>query len=198
MEDEGSNVASRPRLPLPAHIYRDPQLRQRLVDEDLKRIAGEGGVEEEEPLRWTRHATKRNGDECFVHKVKGDPVWWIKVVGQVAQHQKEKQCGGGGGGGGGGGDGGGGDGAGSSLVENVDNLLDGALHQRQREWHHLFVVQLSPSSPFAFTFLNWLNCMAKKLELNLTTNNSQPHPTTNQQPTNNQQPPTGRTDLGAY
>jgi len=43
-------------------------------------------------------------------------VWWIKVVGQVVQHQKEKQNDGDGGGG-------------LSLVENVDNLLNGALHQ---------------------------------------------------------------------
>jgi hypothetical protein len=137
-------------------VYGEAEQRERWVDADLRRIAGD--AEEEEGgggFEWKPHSVGRNRrDQCFVHKAKGDPVWWIKVVGQVfddeaaegkvdevtkktntkedddevekegEENEGEDQL--------------------HPLLRNVDNLLDEGLHVRQHEWHQLYVVP----SPF--------------------------------------------------
>lgn len=126
-------------------VYGEAEQRERWVDADLRRIAGD--VEEGGGFEWKPHAVGRNRrDQCFVHKAKGDPVWWIKVVGEVfgdeaevkdevakktntkevddddeenEENEDEVQP--------------------HPLLRNVDNLLDEGLHVRQHEWHQLYV-----------------------------------------------------------
>jgi hypothetical protein len=126
-------------------VYGEAEQRERWVDADLRRTAGEV---EEGGFEWKPHAVGRNRrDQCFVHKAKGDPVWWIKVVGEVfadeaevkdevakktntkevdddeenEENEDEDQP--------------------HPLLRNVDNLLDEGLHVRQHEWHQLYVVR---------------------------------------------------------
>ncbi len=64
------------------------------------------------------HKQTKGGDTCYVYKAPGDPIWWIKVVGKVH----------------------------GASIENVSDLLDQSLHERQSQWHHLFVVSFQCTS----------------------------------------------------
>jgi hypothetical protein len=118
-----------------AEVYGSEEQRKRWIDADLRRLAGDGDVQDEGVFAWQPHAVGRNRrDQCFVHKVKGDPVWWIKVVGQVLLDEVGAAVG----------DAGEDDNeqaAVTALLRNVDNLLDEGLHVRQHEWHQLYVVR---------------------------------------------------------
>jgi hypothetical protein len=135
-------------------VYGEAEQRERWVDADLRRIAGDAEEEGGRGFEWKPHAVGRNRrDQCFVHKARGDPVWWIKVVGQVFDDEAaegkdevakktntkedddevEKE-----------GEENEGEDQPHPLLRNVDNLLDEGLHVRQHEWHQLYVVP----SPF--------------------------------------------------
>jgi len=59
----------------------------------------------------TYHINKETNDHCsiFIDKKNNDPVWWIKVVADI-----------------------------DGDIDNIDDLLDKSLKQRQHEWHVLF------------------------------------------------------------
>ncbi|CAF1303664.1 unnamed protein product [Didymodactylos carnosus] len=61
---------------------------------------------------WKEYKRSKNDDAiCYTHKVDGDPIWWIKVVANVT----------------------------NGIIDNVDDLLDASLKERQAQWHELYV-----------------------------------------------------------
>lgn len=59
---------------------------------------------------WKVYQTNKDtNDTCFIYKSKNDPVWWIKIVGDI-----------------------------DGDIDNIDNLLDKGIKSRQPEWHELY------------------------------------------------------------
>lgn len=117
--------------------FRNASARARWIDADLRRINAD--EDETSEWRWTPRCVGANKrDRCFVRRTPDDPVWWIKVVGQVrrpssssssssgASTDEEEES------------------TNNTLMANVDNLLDAALLPRQHEWHQLYRVRAPP------------------------------------------------------